>query len=238
MQTDRFDIGMLLFPEMTQLDMTGPYEVFISLPRTTVHLVWKTLEPVTAGGGLRMLPTTTFATCPKLDMICVPGGPGQVALMQDSEVLDFLRRRAETSRYVTSVCTGSLVLGAAGLLRGYRATSHWLSLDQLAVLGATPVAERIVMDRNRITGGGVTSGIDFALFVAAQLFGEDVAKEVQLRIEYDPAPPFKSGSPRTADPALVAAVREKLKDRQAARRAVTEDAARALGLSIPKGGDL
>ncbi|HEX3498911.1 MAG TPA: DJ-1/PfpI family protein [Stellaceae bacterium] len=233
MATDHLTVGLLLFPEMTQLDMTGPYEVFVSLPRTTVHLVWKTLEPVTTGGGLRMLPTTTLTACPKLDVICVPGGPGQVALMRDAEILGFLRKQAETSRFVTSVCTGSLVLGAAGLLRGYRATCHWLSLDQLALLGATPVAERIVMDGNRITGGGVTSGIDFALFVAAQLFGEDVAKEVQLRIEYDPAPPFNSGSPRTADPALVDALSEKLKDRQAARRSVTEEAARALGLSVP-----
>jgi cyclohexyl-isocyanide hydratase len=233
METNHLNIGLLLFPEMTQLDMTGPYEVFVSLPRTTVHLVWKTLDPVTAGGGLRMLPTTTLAACPKLDVICVPGGPGQVALMKDTEILEFLRKQAETSRFVTSVCTGSLVLGAAGLLRGYRATCHWLSLDQLTLLGATPIAERIVMDGNRITGGGVTSGIDFALFVAAQLFGEDVAKEIQLRIEYDPAPPFNSGSPRTADPALVAAVSENLKDRQAARRAVTKDAGRALGLSVP-----
>jgi cyclohexyl-isocyanide hydratase len=230
MAIDRLDVGLLLFPEMTQLDMTGPYEVFVSLPRTTVHLVWKTLDPVATSGGLRMLPTTTFADCPKLDVICVPGGPGQVALMKDAEVLGFLREQAETCRFVTSVCTGSLVLGAAGLLRGFRATCHWLSLDQLALLGATPVAERIVMDGNRITGG-VTSGIDFALFVAAQLFGPDVAKEVQLRIEYDPAPPFNSGSPRTADPALVAALTERLKDRQAARRKVTQDAARALGIS-------
>jgi cyclohexyl-isocyanide hydratase len=230
MATNQLTVGLLLFPDMTQLDMTGPYEVFISLPRTTVHLIWKSLEPVIVGGGLRMLPTTMLSSCPKLDLICVPGGPGQVALMRDSEVLDFLREQAETCRYVTSVCTGSLVLGAAGLLRGFRATSHWLSLDQLALLGATPVAERVVMDGNRITGGGVTSGIDFALFVAAQLFGEDVAKEVQLRIEYDPAPPFNAGSPRTADPALVARLSERLKDRQAARRAVTVEAAQALGL--------
>jgi cyclohexyl-isocyanide hydratase len=231
MTDDRITVGLLLFPEMTQLDMTGPYEVFASMPRTTVEVVWKTLEPVTTGGGLRMLPTTTIAACPRLDVICVPGGPGQVALMQDAEVLDFLRKQAEICRFVTSVCTGSLILGAAGLLRGYRATCHWLSLDQLALLGAIPVAERIVKDRNRITGGGVTSGIDFALFVAAQLFGEEVAKEVQLRIEYDPAPPFNAGSPRTADPALVAALSARLKHRQEARRAVTEEAARALGLS-------
>jgi len=231
MTNDRITVGLLLFPEMTQLDMTGPYEVFASMPQTTVEVVWKTLEPVTTGGGLRMLPTTTIAACPRLDVICVPGGPGQVALMQDAAILDFLRRQAETCRFVTSVCTGSLVLGAAGLLRGYRATCHWLSLDQLALLGAIPVAERIVRDRNRITGGGVTSGIDFALFVAAQLCGEDVAKEIQLRIEYDPAPPFDAGSRRTAAPALVAALSARLKDRQDARRAVTREAARALGLS-------
>jgi len=231
MTNDRITVGLLLFPEMTQLDMTGPYEVFASMPRTTVEVVWKTLEPVTTGGGLRMLPTTTIAACPRLDVICVPGGPGQVALMRDAEILDFLRRQAESCRFVTSVCTGSLILGAAGLLRGYRATCHWLSLDQLALLGAIPVAERIVRDRNRITGGGVTSGIDFALFVAAQLCGEDVAKEIQLRIEYDPAPPFDAGSPRTADPTLVAALSARLKDRQDARRAVTSEAARALGLS-------
>jgi cyclohexyl-isocyanide hydratase len=230
MTDDRITVGLLLFPEMTQLDMTGPYEVFVSMPRTTVEVVWKTLEPVPTGGGLRMLPTTTIAACPRLDVICVPGGPGQVALMRDAEILDFLRRQAESCRFVTSVCTGSLILGAAGLLRGYRATCHWLSLDQLALLGAIPVAERIVRDRNRITGGGVTSGIDFALFVAAQLCGEDVAKEIQLRIEYDPAPPFDAGSPRTADPTLVAALRARLKDRQDARRAVTSEAARALGL--------
>ncbi len=230
MTNDRITVGLLLFPEMTQLDMTGPYEVFASMPRTTVEVVWKTLEPVTTGGGLRMLPTTTIAACPRLDVICVPGGPGQVALMRDAEILDFLRRQAESCRFVTSVCTGSLVLGAAGLLRGYRATCHWLSLDQLALLGAIPVAERIVRDRNRITGGGVTSGIDFALFFAAQLCGEDVAKEIQFRIEYDPAPPFDAGSPRTADPTLVAALRARLKDRQDARRAVTSEAARALGL--------
>src|SRR5258708_27191054 len=152
MEPNQLTIGLLLFPEMTQLDMTGPYEVFVSLPRTTVHLIWKTLDPVTTGGGLRMLPTTTLATCPKLDVICVPGGPGQVALMQDAEVLGFLRKQAETSRYVTSVCTGSLVLGAAGLLRGHRATCHWLSLDQLTLLGAPPVPGRIGMDGHRITG--------------------------------------------------------------------------------------
>jgi cyclohexyl-isocyanide hydratase len=226
-----FTIGLLLFPDMTQLDMTGPYEVFARIPGARVHVLWKTLDPVRTERGLVMVPTMRLADCPALDLVCVPGGPGQVPLMTDPEVLGFLRRQAAACRWVTSVCTGSLVLGAAGLLRGYRATSHWLSLDQLALLGAEPVAERIVMDRNRITGAGVTSGIDFALFVAAQLCGEAQAKEIQLSIEYDPAPPFAGGSPRSADPAVVETIRAKLKDRQAARRAVTEAAARALAAS-------
>jgi cyclohexyl-isocyanide hydratase len=198
------------------------------MPRARVHLVWKTRDPVRTDRGLAILPTATVAECPALDLVCVPGGPGQVALMQDAEILDWLRRQAKTCRWVTSVCTGSLVLGAAGLLRGYRATSHWLSLDQLALLGAEPVAERVVMDRNRITGAGVTSGIDFALFVAAQIYGEDVAKEIQLGIEYDPAPPYAAGSPRTADPALVDRVSRKLAERQTARLAVTRQAAERL----------
>jgi cyclohexyl-isocyanide hydratase len=226
-----FTIGLLLFPDMTQLDMTGPYEVFARIPGARVHVLWKTLDPVRTERDLVMVPTMRLADCPALDLVCVPGGPGQVPLMTDPEVLGFLRRQAAACRWVTSVCTGSLVLGAAGLLRGYRATSHWLSLDQLALLGAEPVAERIVMDRNRITGAGVTSGIDFALFVAAQLCGEAQAKEIQLSIEYDPAPPFAGGSPRSADPAVVETIRAKLKDRQAARRAVTEAAARARAVS-------
>src|SRR5260221_7817011 len=152
MTNDSIAVGLLLFPRMTQLDMTGPYEVFASMPRTTVEVVWKTLGPVSTGGGLRMLPTTTIAACPKLDVICVPGGPGQVALMQDAEVLDFLWKQAETCRFVTSVCTGSLVLGAAGVLRGYPATCYWLSLDQLALLGATPGAEGLVPGPQRVTG--------------------------------------------------------------------------------------
>jgi cyclohexyl-isocyanide hydratase len=223
-----FSVGLLLFPDMTQLDMTGPYEVFARMPLATVHLVWKTRDPVRTDRGLAILPTTTLADCPALDLVCVPGGPGQVALMQDAAILDWLRRQAATCRWITSVCTGSLVLGAAGLLRGYRATSHWLSLDQLALLGAEPVAERVVMDRNRITGAGVTSGIDFALFVAAQIRGEDVAKEIQLGIEYDPAPPYAAGSPRTADPALVERVSRKLAERQQARLEVTKQAAARL----------
>src|SRR5215471_14868048 len=156
-------IGFLLFPDVTQLDLTGPYEVFAALPNAEIHLLWKTRDPVRAGGGLQILPTTRLADCPRLDVICVPGGTGVNALLGDQEVLGFLRRAAAEARYVTAVCTGSLVLGAAGLLRGRKATSHWMSRDMLAAFGAEPVAERVVIDGNLITGGGVTAGVDFAL---------------------------------------------------------------------------
>ena len=171
-----FRIGLLLFPDITQLDMTGPYEVFTKLPDAEVHLVWKTLEPVAANGGMKISPTTTFAACPQLDLVCVPGGPGMNALLNDEETLSFLRRQARDARYVTSVCTGALVLGAAGLLKGRRAATHWMSRDMLRAFGATPVAERVVIDGNVVTGGGVTAGIDFALTIAAEAFGEDLAK--------------------------------------------------------------
>ena len=172
-----FQIGLLLFPNLTQLDLTGPYEVFTKFPDTDVHLLWKTLDPVAAGGGMRLLPTTTFADSPRLDLICVPGGAGMNALLNDEETLDFVRRQASGARYVTSVCTGSLVLGAAGLLQGKRATTHWMSLPMLAAFGCEPVAERVVVDGNVITGGGVTAGIDFALTVAGEWFRAEAARD-------------------------------------------------------------
>ena len=170
----KWRIGLILFPQLTLLDLPGPAEVFGRMPRAEVHLLWKTLKPVRSDRGLSLLPTMTFADCPHLEVVCVPGGPGQIALMQDEETLEFLRRVAPGCRLVTSVCTGSLVLGAAGLLAGYRATCHWSSIDQLALLGAAPVEARVVRDRNRITGAGVTSGIDFALTVVAELAGAAV----------------------------------------------------------------
>jgi cyclohexyl-isocyanide hydratase len=203
-------IGMLIFPQLTQLDMTGPYEVLARLPNTTVHLVAHTLEPVKTDRGMRIVPTVTFADCPQLDVIMVPGGPGQQQLMDDPVVLEFLQRQARSARYVTSVCTGSLVLGAAGLLKGRRATSHWAAVDHLAALGATPVREHVVVDGNIVTGAGVTSGIDFALKLAAILESEEVARQIQLQIEYDPTPPFNSGSPQTAAPETLAAVRQRI----------------------------
>jgi cyclohexyl-isocyanide hydratase len=220
-----FRIGLLIFPDITQLDMAGPYEVFIKFPDAVVHLIWKDLAPITAGGGLQILPNTTFADCPQLDLICVPGGAGMNPLLNDLEVLGFIQRQAKTARYVTSVCTGSLVLGAAGLLKGKRAASHWMSRDMLTAFGATPVADRAVIDGNIITGGGITAGIDFAFVVAAEAFGEDVAKSIQLAIEYDPQPPFDAGSPERAGPDLVAKTRAKSAKRQAERRAAVDAAA-------------
>ena len=223
-----FNIGLLLFPHLTQLDLTGPWEVFARMPGVSNFLIWKDRQPVMSDRGLAIVPTTTFSECPPLDLICSPGGPGQSALMEDEETLDFVRQKAQPAQWVTSVCTGSLVLGAAGLLQGYRATSHWGSLDQLSLLGATPVAERVVRDRNRITGAGVTSGIDFALTVAEELFGHDVAENIQLQMEYDPAPPFHSGSPRSASPERLAQAQHQMHDLIARRRAATEAAAARL----------
>lgn len=230
MTTQRFSVGLLLFPRLTQLDLTGPFEIFKRAPGAELHLIWKTLDPITSDSGLGMLPTSTFAECPALDVICVPGGPGVAELMEDEETLDFLRRQAASAKYVTSVCTGSMVLGAAGLLRGKRATSHWMSLPMLAALGATPMAERVVTDGNTITGGGVTAGIDFALAILAREFGQRAAEEAQLAIEYDPQPPFNAGSPQTADPALVEEVMAASAQRQKARQAIVARAAARIGL--------
>ncbi|PIW30566.1 MAG: thiamine biosynthesis protein ThiJ [Rhodospirillales bacterium CG15_BIG_FIL_POST_REV_8_21_14_020_66_15] len=223
-----FHVGLLIFPDIMQLDMTGPHEVFTKLPDTKVYLIWKTLEPVTAAGGMRILPDVTFETCPELDLICVPGGGGMNALLNDADTLDFLRKKAKEVRYVTSVCTGSLVLGAAGLLKGKRSACHWMSRDMLKAFGAIPDPTRVVIDGNHISGGGVTAGIDFALTVAAKEFGEDVAKAVQLGIEYNPHPPFNAGSPEAAGPAAEKAARDAAAGRQKDRQAAVDKATRAL----------
>jgi cyclohexyl-isocyanide hydratase len=225
---NEFDIGLLLFPNLTQLDLTGPYEVFARMPGARVHLLAKTPTAVGSEGGLVIVPTATFQDAPKLDVICVPGGVGVNAVMEDQEMLDFLRAQAAQARFVTSVCTGALALGAAGLLRGYRATTHWMALDFLRAFGAEPVLERVAIDRNRITGGGVTAGIDFGLVIAQELCGEASARAIQLQIEYDPAPPFDSGSPRVADPALVERVRVVAAAHQEQRSRIVERAAARL----------
>ena len=221
-------VVMLAFPRMTQLDLTGPFEVFTRFKELKVDLVWKTADAVADISGLRLLPSKTFADCPPADILFVPGGPGQMDLMEDGETLDFLRRQAAGATWVTSVCTGSLVLAAAGLMTGYRATCHWSSIDQLALFGVEPVAERVVVDRNRVTGAGVTSGIDFGLTLAAMLFGEERARQAQLGMEYDPAPPFAGGTPSTAPKETVEAVTAALASFIAQRRAISERAADAL----------
>jgi cyclohexyl-isocyanide hydratase len=217
-----------MFPAMTQLDFTGPYEVFARLPNTIVHGVAKTAEPVRTDRGLILAPTIACTQCPPLDVVVVPGGPGQQQLMEDEDVLAFLREQGRHAEYVTSVCTGALVLGAAGLLRGYRATTHWLSLPFLPLFGAIPVAERVVVDRNRVTGGGVTAGIDFGLRLAAMLQGETLARQIELQMEYNPAPPFASGSPATAPADVVEAVRRAAQPLQEERQQTCERAARRL----------
>lgn len=194
----RLNIGFLLFPNVTQLDLTGPAQVLSRLPGAQVHLAWKTRAPVPTDVGFSIVPTTTFDECPALDVLCVPGGFGFADQLCDSQTLDFLKRQGCDARYVTSVCNGSLLLGAAGLLQGYRSACHWAWRKYLPRFGAIPVAERVVRDRNRISGGGVTAGIDFAFVLAAELAGVDTARTLQLALEYDPHPPFDSGSPEKA----------------------------------------
>lgn len=201
-------IGLLLFPNLTQLDLTGPFETLARVPGARIHLVSKEMGPVKSDAGLTLTPTVSYSECAPLDVICVPGGPGVNDAMGDEETILFLRGQAAHAAYVTSVCTGALVLGAAGLLRGYRATTHWASLHFLPRFGAIPVRERICIDRNRITGGGVTAGIDFGLYLAGQLAGEAVAQRIQLNLEYAPKPPFAAGEPETAPEAVRAAYEE------------------------------
>jgi cyclohexyl-isocyanide hydratase len=221
----------LLFPNVTQLDLTGPVQLFSRLPGATVDLAWHTLDPVPTDAGFSIVPTVTFDDAPQADVIMVPGGQGAFDLLDDEVALQFVRTQAAGARYVTSVCTGAFVLGAAGLLEGRRATTHWASHAMLDLLGAIPEHARVVRDGNVITGGGVTSGIDFALVVAAELFGDDAARRVQLTMEYDPRPPFDAGSPDRpeADPLQVeearAAARKSREPvlRRAAARLNTDD---------------
>lgn len=213
-------IGFLLFPKVQQLDLTGPHDVFASLPDVMVHLVWKDLAPLKASSGLTLTPDTTFDSCPALDVICIPGGVGVGDLMEDPQTLEFIRRQAGTARFVTSVCTGALVLGAAGLLRGRRATTHWAFHELLAPLGAIPVRERVVRDGNLVTGGGITAGIDFALTLASELVGKEEAQAVQLELEYAPAPPFDAGGPDTAPQSIVELVRQRSADSLARRHQI------------------
>jgi cyclohexyl-isocyanide hydratase len=222
-------IGLLVFPNVTQLDLTGPLQVFSSVPGAKVHLIWKRIEPVPTDSVMVLTPTIGFADCPQLDVICVPGGVGADDMVNDEEMLDFLRKQAARAKYITSVCTGSLVLGAAGLLQGFRAATHWSAMDYLAPFGATPTKTRVCVDRNRVTGGGVTAGIDFALTLVSLLVDRQAAEAIQLRLEYNPAPPFNAGSPDTAPPEILALLQEKIAPFRARRREAIERAAARLG---------
>ncbi|MCD9186431.1 MAG: DJ-1/PfpI family protein [Pyrinomonadaceae bacterium] len=197
---DKLMIGMIAYPGMFLPDFVGPLTVFEALMNRDIHIIWKEKKEVSTGSLIKITPNTTFAETPKnLDVLFLPGGvPGTLDLMKDKETLDFLVEKAKTAKYITSVCTGSLILGAAGLLKGYKAASHWVTLDVLKEFGAIPSDARIVEDRNRITGGGVTAGIDFGLSLAAKLRNQTYAEAIQLYIEYNPQPPFNAGSPKNA----------------------------------------
>jgi cyclohexyl-isocyanide hydratase len=222
------EIGFLVFPRVQQLDMTGPYEVFASWPEARLRLIWKSLEPVVSATGLKLLPDTRFADCPPLDILCVPGGAGVNPLLVDEETLAFLRRQAAGARFITSVCTGALVLGRAGLLQGKRATTHWASHDLLGAFGATPVEARVVRDGALMTGGGVTAGIDFALTLVGELAGRRVAEAIQLNLEYAPEPPFGAGHPASAPAEILAAVRGRGAEVRRERERLVAEAARNL----------
>jgi putative intracellular protease/amidase len=203
------EIAMFIYPGLNFLDLTGPHAVLARA--ANVHLVWKNLDLLTVDTGISVKPTTRFEDCPRnVDVLMVGGGPGVADVMQDRECMEFIRDRGSAAKFVTSVCNGSILLGAAGLLRGYKATSHWAFRDLLPLFGAIPVNQRVVTDRNRITGGGVTAGIDFGLTLLSVLLGEDLAKATQLGIEYNPQPPFDTGTPEKAGPQITQAVLAKI----------------------------
>lgn len=201
-----FNVGFVIFPDLTQLDFTGPQQVLARLPQSAMHIVAKSAEPVPSDSGLSLVPTHTFENCPRLDLICVPGGTGGVVrAMDDHETIEFVRRQSSSAKYVTSVCTGAFILGVAGLLKGRRATTHWAFTGLLPLVGATHEKARVVKDGNLITAGGVTSGIDFGLRVVADIAGETVAQGIQLSLEYDPEPPFV-GRPDRATASVMASL--------------------------------
>ena len=222
-------IGLVIFPRVTQLDLTGPVQVFSSMPGAQVHLIWKRIEPVPSDSVLTLTPTISFADCPQLDVICVPGGLGTNDMINDEEVLDFVRRQAKSAKYITSVCTGSLVLGAAGLLQGYKAATHWTAVEFLAAFGAIPTKTRVCVDRNRVTGGGVTAGIDFALTLVSIMLDRRTAEAIQLGLEYNPAPPFNAGSPDSAPAEILALQKDRIAPAQARRAEAIHRAAARLG---------
>lgn len=224
-------IGILAFPKITQLDLTGPYEVFSRLKDRRLDMVWKDTSPVLSDTGFPIIPNCDFAGSPQYDVIVVPGGPGQQGLMDDEEVLAFLRSQAKGAKWIMSVCTGSLVLGAAGLIQGKRVSCHWLSLPLVEILAGIPAEERVVFDGNLVTTAGVSAGIDGALALVEKLVDRDAAEFIQLAIEYDPQPLFDTGSPRTAPAAMIDRVKKMAGPMIEARAQQARDAARKLGIA-------
>ncbi len=198
-------IGCFVFARQDQIDFTGPFEVLSRLPNSTVHVIGKTKDPVRDVKGLILTPEISLAEAPPLDLLLVSGGLGQQALMEDQEILSFIKNHADSGRYLLSVCTGALLCGAAGVLRGRRATAHWAAWDLLRYYGAIPTKARVVVDGNYISTAGVTAGLDGSLTIASMLRGDLVAQQIQLEIEYAPDPPFHSGTPETARPEVVEA---------------------------------
>jgi cyclohexyl-isocyanide hydratase len=221
-----FTVGFVLFPDLTQLDLTGPLQVLARLPNARIIVAAKSQNPVPSDCGLSLLPTHSFTDSPPFDLICVPGGvKGVIGAIGDRETIDFVRRQAAGAKYVTAVCTGAFVLGIAGLLEGRRATTHWAYTELLPLVGAQHEKGRVVRDGNLITAGGVTAGVDFGLSVVAKIAGESTARAIQLGIEYDPAPPFDSGHPDRAPHAVKSAVSERYdKARSALRESITQAA--------------
>jgi len=226
-------IGSLLFEGLDQIDLTGPFEVLSRIPNSTYRLYGKTAEPIRDVKGLRLAPDATLAEAPQLDVLHVPGGFGQEALMEDEAVLGWIRQQAAGARTVFSVCTGALLCGAAGLLRGRRATTHWASFHLLPFFGAIPVNERVVVDGNWVFAAGVTAGIDGALRLAAELRGNAAAQTIQLHMVYAPEPPFDSGTPETAPPAILAEARRAVRQITTCREDTARRVAVRLGIPAP-----
>ena len=204
MTDTKYNIVFVLFPNITQLDFTGPLQVLSRLPGASVHLAAQSLDPVPTDAVLTLNPTCTFDECPPADVLCIPGGFGVDDAILNPVLIEFVRKESARAQYVTSVCTGAFVLGAAGVLKGKKATTHWAYHEALTEVGAIPVRERVVRDGNIFTGGGVTAGIDFAFTLVTEIAGVEFAKGLQLGLEYDPAPPFDAGSPDKATPETLA----------------------------------
>lgn len=228
--TTHLHIGAIIFPDIDQIDFTGPFEMLSRLPNSTFHVLWKDTTPLKDNKGLVLTPATTFADAPPLNLLVVPGGLGQEALMDDEVVLSFIRQQAAQADYVLSVCTGALICGAAGLLRGKRATTHWNSFHLLEYFGAIPVNERVVQDGNFVSAAGVTAGLDGALLLVSLLRGDLIAQQIQLDTQYAPKPLFNSGTPETAPPEVLQAAQQAVQEISTARLATAQRIAARLGI--------